>query len=240
VADLRRRDMAAGGQGAPLVPAYHRTLFQHPEETRVVLNIGGIANITLLPAGDPEGVRGFDTGPGNCLMDYWIRNRRGLDFDAGGDWAGSGRVDAGLLEALRADAYFQRPMPKSTGTEYFSPAWLEQRLAGRSDLPRDVQATLVELTATTIADAVLAQAPDAGRLLVCGGGVHNTRLLERLSAALPGIPVEDTGRYGADPDWIEAAAFAWLARETLAGRPGNLPAVTGARRPVLLGAIHPA
>ncbi|MBK1692189.1 anhydro-N-acetylmuramic acid kinase [Ectothiorhodospira mobilis] len=244
VADFRRRDVAAGGQGAPLVPAFHRYALGAEEEPRVILNLGGIANVTLLPARQDEAqhgtpVRGFDTGPANTLCDAWIRACREDAFDAGGAWAAQGRVDEALLAAMLADPYFRQPFPKSTGTEHFHLEWVRGHLGGRSVAPVDVQRTLVELTARSVAMAVLETAPRGRRLLVCGGGVHNRCLMESLEANLPGWDVASTAVLGMPPDWVEAMAFAWLARETLAGRPGNLPAVTGAREAVVLGAIHP-
>ncbi len=242
VADFRRRDMAAGGQGAPLVPAFHQAVFQHPTRNRVILNIGGIANITMLPAsGQPA--TGFDTGPGNCLMDLWCARKCGLPYDRNGDWAAQGAPDAGLVQTLLDDAYFQLPPPKSTGTEYFGPEWLEGKLKyhpGLSD--EDVQASLLDLTASSIREAIARWAPAAEEILVCGGGAHNQALLHRLSSLASPIPLMSTGdvRDGLDPDWVEAAAFAWLARQALEGIPGNLPTVTGARHPVILGGVYPA
>ncbi|MFP4245071.1 MAG: anhydro-N-acetylmuramic acid kinase [Ectothiorhodospira sp.] len=244
VADFRRRDLAAGGQGAPLVPAFHRHVLGGADAPRVILNLGGIANVTLLPsggdeAGDGAPVRGFDTGPANALCDAWIRAHRDHPFDAGGDWAAQGRVDEALLAGMLTDPYFRRPPPKSTGTEHFNLAWVRDHLGGRPLAPEDVQRTLVELTARSVSVSLLKEAPEARCLLVCGGGVHNRCLMERLGANLPGWTVASTGTLGLPPDWVEAMAFAWLARETLAGRPGNLPSVTGAREAVVLGAIHP-
>ena len=240
VADFRRRDIAAGGQGAPLVPRFHQYLFARAGESRAVLNVGGMANLTHLP-GDARPVTGFDTGPGNVLMDAWCREQLGQDFDRDGAWAAGGRVIGTLLDRLLADDYFDRAPPKSTGREHFNRAWLDRHLAaaGQPARPADVQATLLELTARSIADALLRHAGDVRRLVVCGGGAHNTRLMQRLQALLP-CPVEGSAAHGVDPDWVEALAFAWLARQALAGRPGNLPAVTGARREVVLGAIHAA
>lgn len=242
VADFRRRDIAAGGQGAPLVPAFHAAAFSDPagRECRAVLNVGGIANLTVLPAADPaSAVLGFDTGPGNCLMDGWARRHIGAAFDRDGAFAASGRVLPGLLDGMLADVYFSRPPPKSTGPEYFSAGWLERHLAGRADSPQDVQATLAALTARSSALAVERDAPAAQRVIVCGGGAHNRQLMAALRSGLPGCVVETSESHDLHPDWVEAAAFAWLAQRTLAGAPGNLPSVTGARHPVVLGAIHP-
>ena len=238
VADFRRRDMAAGGQGAPLVPIFHQSILSSTKEDRVVANIGGMANITLLPrAGAP--VRGFDTGPGNALLDEWISARRGEAFDRDGAWAATGTVERDLLRALLADPYFERRPPKSTGREYFNRRWLEGRLPTRELRDGNVQATLSQLSAETIAAAVRAELPGAARLIVCGGGARNHDLLGRLGTALAPMPVVTSDIYGVDPDWVEAMAFAWLAARTLEGLPGNLPEVTGARRPVILGGIYP-
>ncbi|WP_457672939.1 anhydro-N-acetylmuramic acid kinase [Thiolapillus sp.] len=242
VADFRRRDMAAGGQGAPLVPAFHQAIFQHPAKNRVILNIGGIANITLLPASG-KAVQGFDTGPGNCLMDLWCTRNTGLPYDEDGDWASRGNPHAGLLQKMLRDDYFQLPPPKSTGTEYFNMQWLEERLEAFPGIPAvDVQATLLAFTASTIEQALRRWAPSTGEILVCGGGIHNLTLLDRLRKLLSPMQVMATDDVdnGMNPDWIEAAAFAWLARQTLAGLPGNLPPVTGASHPVVLGGIYPA
>jgi anhydro-N-acetylmuramic acid kinase len=238
VADFRRRDMALGGQGAPLVPAFHRFAFGHPSEDRLLANIGGIANLTLLPAvGD---VRGFDTGPGNVLLDAWSREHLHAAYDAGGAYASSGRLDEALLARLLTDAYFSAAPPKSTGPEHFNRIWLANALGGVKRKPEDVAATLCELTARSIAADVLRHAPTARQLFVCGGGAHNDCLLARLAANLPQAKVASTAAIGLHPDWVEAAGFAWLARETLMGRPGNLPAVTGAAKAVVLGGIYRA
>jgi anhydro-N-acetylmuramic acid kinase len=242
VADFRRRDVAAGGHGAPLLPALHAALLRVPDESRAVLNLGGIANLTLLPRasrGRPGDVRGFDTGPANALMDAWCERHTGAAFDAGGAFAASGLVDEALLQALLRDPWFALPPPKSTGREQFHLGWLQLHLGDVPRRPQDVQATLLDLTAATVAAALQAVQPDTARVLACGGGVHNPRLLERLAARLPRMVVETTAAHGVDPDFVEAMGFAWLARETLAGRPGNLPSVTGARGPRVLGAIHP-
>jgi anhydro-N-acetylmuramic acid kinase len=237
IADFRRRDVAAGGHGAPLLPALHAALLSSPSEDRAVLNLGGIANLTLLPMHGE--VRGFDTGPANALMDAWCQRHTGNAFDANGDFAASGNVDEALLARLLDDAWFALPPPKSTGREQFHLDWVESKLAG-NESPADVQATLLELSAATVADALRATQHTTKRLLACGGGVHNPRLLARIAARLPGVVVESTAVHGVDPDFIETMGFAWLARQTLLGRPGNLPSVTGARGPRVLGALHPA
>lgn len=239
VADFRRRDIAAGGQGAPLVPAFHHAYLHSPDENRVVVNIGGIANITLLPADAARPVSGYDTGPGNCLMDNWTRLHRGQPYDTAGSWAAEGQLQPELLWQLLDDPYFRLPAPKSTGIEYFSLEWLRPHLADNIT-PADVQATLAGLTARSIADAVRRSQPDTDRLLVCGGGIHNQRLMLLLDIELPGLRIASTANYGLDPDWVEAMAFAWLARQTLRGNPGNSPAVTGAQGPRVLGGIYPA
>jgi anhydro-N-acetylmuramic acid kinase len=237
VADFRSRDIAAGGQGAPLVPAFHAVIFGAPGEHRVVINVGGIANITDLP---PKGaVRGFDTGPGNTLLDAWCERHRGISFDRDGRWAASGNTIAELLAALESDAYFKLPPPKSTGREYFNLAWLEQHLR-EGYAPVDVQRTLVALTARTIAKAVARDTANATEILVCGGGANNVLLTSELEAALKPRRVRTTAALGVPVNEVEALAFAWLAREALAGRAGNLPAVTGARGPRVLGAIYRA
>jgi anhydro-N-acetylmuramic acid kinase len=238
VADFRRRDVAAGGQGAPLVPAFHAATLHSRIEDRAVLNIGGIANLTLLPASGP--VRGFDTGPGNGLMDAWCLRHRGERFDRGGAFAATGTCSSALLERLLAEPWLALPPPKSTGRDHFHADWLDAKLTGLGLSPDDVQATLNRFTAQSIADALVRQMPACRRVLVCGGGVHNPVLMANLSAALPGVVVESTAGQGLDPDFVEAMAFAWLARESCANRPGNLAAVTGARGPRVLGCIYPA
>lgn len=238
VADFRRRDVAAGGQGAPLMPAFHAALLGSPQEDRAVLNLGGIANFTLLPGvGD---VRGFDTGPANALMDAWCERHTGHAYDADGAFAASGQVDAALLARLLAEPWFAAPPPKSTGREHFHLDWLQARMDGAPVSNADVQATLLELTARTVADALQMTQPDTRRVLVCGGGVRNPVLMARLAAYMPHAVVESTATHGLDPDYVEAMGFAWLARETLAGRPGNLPAVTGASGRRVLGTVYPA
>jgi anhydro-N-acetylmuramic acid kinase len=238
VADFRRRDVAAGGQGAPLMSAFHAAVLRSPEHDRAILNLGGIANLTLLPRNGE--VRGFDTGPANGLMDAWCLRHRGLGYDRDAAFARSGKVDAALLGRLLAEPWFALPPPKSTGRDQFQLAWLQERLGGHPLAPEDVQATLCEFSAVTVAQALLATQPATGGLLACGGGVHNPLLMERLAAHLPGVAVASTATLGLDPDFIEAAGFAWLAREALAGRPGNLASVTGARGPRVLGAIYTA
>lgn len=240
VADFRRRDMAAGGQGAPLVPAFHESCFRSKEENRAVLNIGGIANLTLLPADPALPVMGFDTGPGNVLLDAWIGKQQGRRYDAGGEWAASGTVQPALLKAWWQDSYFQRSPPKSTGREYFDLSWLEQQVDTSVYRPNDVQASLVALTAETISAALREIAPNTQRVLACGGGVRNGSLMRAISAALPDMQIVSTAHHGLDPDWVEAAAFAWMARATLAGRPSNVPSVTGARGARILGGIFSA
>jgi anhydro-N-acetylmuramic acid kinase len=238
VSDFRRRDMAAGGQGAPLVPAFHAALFRSSAGDRVVLNIGGIANISILPAAADAPVSGFDTGPGNMLLDGWSQQIRGEPYDEDGAWGRSGSVNLPLLDALLADPYFALAPPKSTGREHFNPGWLQNRLT--RELPaEDVQATLVELSARSIAAAIDRYTPGRSEVLVCGGGAYNRYLMERLAAALPQSPLCTTEAYGLAPRWVEATAFAWLARQTMHHLPGNLPSVTGATDPVVLGAIHP-
>lgn len=240
VADFRRRDMAADGEGAPLAPAFHNACLRVPDETRGILNLGGIANLTVLPANPDMSVTGFDTGPANTLMDAWCRANRAQRFDEGGRWAAGGQCDEALLSRLLDEPYFHRPPPKSTGPEQFNLDWVRRQGGGIENTPADdLQATLLELTARSVAAAVTGSDPPIQRVLACGGGVHNAVLMERLQALLPAVTVESTGDYGVDPDFVEAATFAWLARETLAGRPGNLPTVTGARGPRILGAIHP-
>ena len=235
VGDFRSADIDAGGEGAPLTPIFHNWLFHSDAEDRVVLNIGGIANITVLSASGA--VTGFDTGPGNTLMDGWCRRHTGRPYDAGGVFAAGGAINETLLQRLLADPYFEAPPPKSTGLEYFNPDWL-QRIGAAGLKPADVQATLCELTAASIALAIRQYAVDTASVFVCGGGVHNDELMRRLRARLGSIPVASTATAGLDPDWVEATAFAWLALRTIRGLPGNMPSVTGAEREVVLGTIH--
>jgi anhydro-N-acetylmuramic acid kinase len=236
ITDFRNRDIAAGGQGAPLVPAFHAAMLSSASEHRVIVNIGGIANLTdLPPAGD---VTGFDCGPGNMLMDAWAQRHLGRPLDENGAWAATGSVLPDLRRALLEDHFFAAPPPKSAGREQFNLDWLRQNLTGR-ERPADVQATLLDLTAQTIIDAAHRSCVHYDALYVCGGGVHNAHLMRRL-AELAQKPVQSTTSLGIDPDWMEALAFAWLAKRCLDGKPGNLPAVTGAAGPRVLGAIYPA
>jgi len=243
VADFRTRDLAAGGQGAPLVPAFHRALFGRPNDAVAVLNLGGIANLSLLPPTDGANgqVFGFDCGPGNALMDHWCRHHQGQAYDDGGQWAASGRVLPELLERLMAEPYFAKPPPKSTGRDLFNPRWLDAQLGAvaRAD-PADVQATLAELTARSCADELVRHGAACERLIVCGGGAFNAHLMGRLAALLPGIGVRSSAAHGLPPLQVEAAAFAWLARCTVRREPGSLASVTGARGARVLGAIFPA
>lgn len=237
VCDFRSRDIAAGGEGAPLVPAFHCAVFAHPQRSRALVNIGGIANITSLPSqGD---VTGFDCGPGNVLMDGWIMAHRGVAYDAGGSWAAQGAVLPELLERLLAHEFFERRPPKSTGRDLFNLQNLKPMLSG-NERPVDVQATLCELTAAAIARALSAHCADTKEIYLCGGGARNDALRQRLAALLPGKRVAVTDELGIAAESVEAAAFAWLAQRTLAGEPGNLPQVTGARGLRVLGAIYPA
>lgn len=239
VGDFRRRDVAAGGQGAPLVPAFHDTLFAHLGQRLAVLNVGGFSNLSLIDREQP--VHGFDCGPGNVLLDAWIDLKRGQRYDADGAWAASGSVIDALLGALLSDPFFAGTGPKSTGREVFNLPWLHGHL---SQLPvyrdEDVQATLLELTARSIVDSLHGAQQGTEALLVCGGGARNGALMRRLASLLPRAQVCSTGAHGIDPDWVEAMAFAWLAHCCLEQIPGNRPSVTGARGLRLLGAIYPA
>ena len=239
VADFRSRDVAAGGQGAPLVPAFHRALYWRPGEALAVLNLGGIGNLTLVEACGLT--TGFDCGPANTLLDAWAQRHTGQDYDANGAWAASGAVLPGLLLALLADPYFHRAPPKSTGRDHFHLSWLEQALLRQAPaLPQDVQATLAELSAQIVAQDLQRYLPQASTLVVCGGGAYNADLMRRLRASLPGMQVVESSVRGLPPQQVEAAAFAWLAAQTLAGLPGNVPEVTGAAGLRVLGAIYPA
>lgn len=236
VADFRRRDLAEGGQGAPLAPAFHHALFADATEARCVVNIGGIANVTLLPDCSREHVLGYDTGPGNGLMDEWSQQHLHKTYDAAGHWAESGHIHTDLYQALYADTYFSAATPKSSGRDYFNLNWAQTRFPALPQLePADVQRTFCELTAATVATA--AQAGRSRRLLVCGGGSENDFLMQRLRACFGGR-VEPTDAHGLDAMHVEAAAFAWLAMRTLSGLSGNLPSVTGARREAVLGGVY--
>jgi len=232
VADFRSRDVAAGGQGAPLVPAFHAAVFGHRSENRAVVNIGGIANVTRLPPGGP--VSGFDCGPGNCLLDLWAQKHLGAPLDADGAWAAGGIVAPQLLQRLLQEPFISALPPKSTGRELFNESWLSTRLRGEE--PRAVQATLLEFTARCVADACRG----AGRVIVCGGGASNGALMRRLAALLAPAPLESSDYHGIPATLVEALAFAWLAKQAIAGVPAGLPGVTGARGPRVMGAIYPS
>ncbi|MBU1424116.1 MAG: anhydro-N-acetylmuramic acid kinase [Gammaproteobacteria bacterium] len=237
VSDFRNRDIAAGGQGAPLVPAFHDMVSRHPNINRVILNIGGIANLTDLSPNKPT--IGFDSGPGNLLMDAWIAGHQGKPYDKDGAWAAGGKVIPALLQKLLAEPYFAAPPPKSTGRDLFNLAWLESQLHG-GETPADVQATLLALTGDSIADAVNRFCTRTREIYVCGGGAHNKALLSHLQLALPQCRIQKSEVLGIDADWMEAIAFAWLAQQAMHLRPANLPGVTGAKHPCVLGAIYPA
>lgn len=236
IADFRIADIEVGGQGAPLAPAFHNTMFRHPKNNRVVCNIGGISNITVLPA-DPElPVIGFDTGPGNTLMDQWCQIHRGLPYDKDGKWASEGTAEESFVDALLSDPYFYAKPPKSTGREYFHLDWMKQRWPNWADIKaEDIQAGLLEVTARCIVNAITQCSPDA-ELFICGGGAHNITLLSRISQ-LRTAESQTTQALGLSPDWVEACAFAWLAKQRLENLPGNLPSVTGASRSTLLGKV---
>lgn len=240
VADFRRRDMAAGGQGAPLVPTFHHAAFASPDEHRAVVNLGGIANITVLPRGAPRAALGFDSGPANTLLDAWTRRHLGADCDHDARWAASGSVYAPLLRTMLAEPYFARPPPKSTGRELFNEAWLDDCVtrSGSNASAADVQRTLVHLTGVTLRDALHSAqfAPD--RVLLCGGGAHNPLLCAELAELLR-CPVDSVERFGYSADYLEAIAFAWFARRRLLGLHANAPELTGAQRAVVLGAVYP-
>lgn len=247
IADFRSRDIAAGGQGAPLVPAFHQAVFGAAGHVRVVANIGGMSNISILPAAGKQdsAVLGFDTGPGNVLLDAWINRQCGRAYDEDGAWGASGKVLPDLLESLRAEAYFALPPPKSTGRDLFHMDWLDSKLAGfTAAKPEDIQATLTALTASTLADAIAQQAAQAEAVYVCGGGAFNRHLMQLLRQALDQRDVsarlDSTAVLGIPPNHVEALAFAWLACRFSRRQAGNLPAVTGAAGPRILGALYPA
>lgn len=241
VADFRRKDMAADGEGAPLAPAFHQQVFHSDSENRAILNIGGISNITFLPADSNQPSFGFDTGPGNILMDAWIHKHKNKNFDADGQWASSTDADTNLARLLMQDSFISSPPPKSTGREHYNLDWLQHQLDQTPQLKPDlVQATLNQFTRDSIAYAISNHLPDISRLIICGGGAHNHYLISQLSAQLTGIKVETSDTHGIHPDWVEAIAFAWLARQTINKIPGNMPSVTGAKQAVILGAVYPA
>jgi len=242
ITDFRRKDMALGGQGAPLVPAFHNALLREPGRERVVLNIGGIANISYLPADPDQPVLGFDTGPGNTLMDGWFRRHQQGDYDRDFHWGQQGQVSTQLLDQLLADGYLRRPPPKSTGREHYHQRWLDRQLGQLASpllAPMDVQATLLALTVNSIA-AAIERLADSGELYVCGGGASNPELMSQLERRLPSWQITTTEAVGIDPQQMEALAFAWLADRFLKRLPGNLPSVTGASRPAVLGCLYPA
>jgi len=241
VADFRRMDIAAGGQGAPLTPILHARLFRHPTKNRGIVNIGGMANITVLPPLDTNhAIYGFDTGPGNVLLDAWSFKHTGKSMDMDGRWAAGGTPDLKLLEYLLQDDFFHQAPPKSTGRDYFNIQWLQKKMEGTRQIcaPEDIQATLVQLTAVTIANAFINYAPVTQEVIVCGGGVHNPLILKSLARSLADCDVKSTADLGINPDALEAMAFAWLARCRIEGVAGNLPTVTGASSSVLLGSIY--
>jgi anhydro-N-acetylmuramic acid kinase len=237
VADFRRKDIAAGGQGAPLVPAFHHAVFHSSKKNRVIVNIGGIANITVLPANG--GVTGFDTGPGNVLLDLWIQKNLGKKYDHAGTWAQQGKINPSLLNTLLNENFFKTPPPKSTGRELFNIDWLEKKLSleQKPVNAADVQATLAAFTSKSISDAIKIYAPEIDEIFICGGGVHNDFLMELLHRDTQ-LTIQNTSELGIDPDWVEAMAFAWLAKQTIEGKTGNLPTVTGATKAVVLGGIY--
>ena len=238
VGDFRRRDVAAGGQGAPLVPAFHQAVFTSKDENRVIVNVGGMANITVLSNTQP--VQGWDTGPGNILMDSWFSQHHQGAFDQDGNWAASAGVDPGFLESCLKDEFFSLEPPKSTGRERFNRDWLEQKLTAFPNISESgVQASLCRLTATGIARDICKYAPETQVVFLCGGGARNRTLLRDLKAQLPNMQVDTTDALGIAVDWVEAVAFAWLARQAIHARPGNLPAVTGAGGLRVLGGIYP-
>ena len=241
VADFRSRDVAADGQGAPLVPAFHQSVFGRTDRAVTVLNLGGIANLSVLPAVGKGDILGFDCGPGNALMDAWCQQHTSQPFDAGGAWAASGKLLPALLTSLQEEPYFSTPPPKSTGRDLFSLTWLAAKLAPFSaERPQDIQNTLTELTASACISCVRSYGKDSTELVVCGGGAFNTHLMERLQAGLPSMQVGPSDAHGLPPLQVEAAAFAWLARQAVSRQPGNLASVTGASGPRVLGAIYPA
>lgn len=241
VADFRRKDMAAGGEGAPLTPIFHQEYFSHKEQNRAVVNIGGIANITFLPKNKNKKCFGFDTGPGNMLMDAWTQRHKNKNFDYQGEWAASSNIDPDLLEKLMQDPFIKSAPPKSTGREHYHLGWLEKQLKNFPHLNESqVQSSLCQFTCDSIVYAIQTQLPQIDRLIICGGGIHNKNLLARIANQLPDTIIESSEQHGIHPDWLEAMAFAWLARQTMLGLTGNMTSVTGAKKAVILGSIFPA
>ncbi len=239
IADFRSMDIALGGQGAPLATAFHEAMFREKNKTRIILNLGGIANITLLPASRSESIIGFDTGPANALMDDWVaKNQEGVPFDRDGQWGKTGHVIPDLLSNMLEDNYFQIIPPKSTGREYFNLDWLDKKMGVDQHKPEDIQATLQQLTVQSITSSIEAFKIDPDDVIVCGGGAYNGYLIDLLSIALQDIPVTSSAIFGIEPNSVEAVAFAWLAKRRLDNLPGNIPSVTGATKEVLLGAIY--
>ena len=238
IADFRNMDIAAEGQGAPLVPLFHEALFRNTDKNKIILNLGGIANITLLPASPDQPVLGFDTGPANALMDDWILLNLGKPYDQGGLWGKSGKKIPALLKKMLEDDYFDKPAPKSTGRDYFNIDWLNKKTGAENYRPEDIQATLQHLTAQSVARAIKNVSSGVDEVILCGGGTHNDHIINLLSDALSGTAITTSADYGMNPDCIEAMAFAWLAKRRLDGLPGNLPSVTGAKKNVLLGGIY--
>ena len=241
VADFRRKDMAAGGQGAPLAPAFHNAYFRSEKENRAVLNIGGISNITFLPEESNTSCFGFDTGPGNMLMDAWISQHKQQPYDKDGEWAGSAKANTDLVNKLMNDIFIHQPPPKSTGREHYNIAWLNTQLKDFPTLMPDIiQASLCDFTARSITYAVEHFLPDITSMIVCGGGAHNKHLIKQLNTSLSTVNINSSDQYNLPADWVEAVAFAWLAKQTMERKKGNLAEVTGAKESTILGAIYPA
>jgi len=238
VGDFRSRDIAASGQGAPLVPAFHKAIFSSPDKNRVILNIGGIANITYLTT--TGSVLGFDSGPGNILLDHWVKQHLGQEYDADGTWAATGEIHQTLLNSMLADPYFSLTPPKSTGRDLFNAPWLQQHLRDLTCTPEDVARSLVALSTQSISQAIKQYCPKVDEVYLCGGGAHNQLLQDTLQLALGDTPLATTDALGIHVDWVEAAAFAWLAKQTIENTPSNLPSATGADGPRVLGAIYPS
>ncbi len=240
VADFRRKDMAAGGQGAPLTPAFHQQVFSSQDENRGVLNIGGISNLTYLPKDKKQHCFGFDSGPGNMLMDAWIQKHKNKNFDKNGDWAASAKADKDFVNLLMRDKFILTPPPKSTGREHYHLHWLTSQLTSFENLSSaQIQASLCQFTCNSIAYAIEQNMPDIDTLIVCGGGVHNSHLMSLLKTRLHNINTQPSDNFGISADWLEAIAFAWLARQTIQNLSGNIPEVTGAAQKLVLGAIYP-